>query len=75
MVTSKNCRSTIYQKALLKVDSGGGPSDERLHKLGLFRHRPFQREKREYSELREDFKTFRGIRPFREIRVDTHHFL
>lgn len=33
----------------------------------------FQREKRKYSELREDFKTFRGIRSFREIRVNTHH--
>lgn len=35
----------------------------------------FQREKHEYSELREDFKTFRGILSFREIRVNTHHFL
>ena len=33
----------------------------------------FQREKRDYSEYREDFKTFRGIHPFREIRVNSHH--
>jgi hypothetical protein len=41
----------------------------------------FQRERREYptgtmwSELREDFKAFRDIRPFREIRVKSHYFL
>lgn len=39
-----------------------------------FKQIPFQRERRKYSELRKYFYGFRGIRPFREIRVKNYHF-
>ena len=42
--------------------------------LKIIKQRPFQREKRKYSELREGFYVFRGIRSFREIRVKNYHF-